>query len=264
MNKFNLPEYPFRLPNAKVVTSQTNVFQFYRGDFFSLFITAPGPVSDHDRFKKDHEKEDRVVRLLYQHKEFVFEFCFAPEDLFDFELPEGCVHLNDLIPCWSPGMEHALFAFFSTTLKGRLADRYIYARVVDLLFELVKEVKRVQSIPVVSERSVEIAKKGKEIIVQDFSIYHTIGELARQLRISKTELQRAFKSVYGISIGQFSREERLKAAHHILESSDVLLSVIALECGYNDPGNFSVAFKKFFGYPPGKVKIKSQIDDSIS
>ncbi|MDE3234733.1 MAG: helix-turn-helix transcriptional regulator [Bacteroidota bacterium] len=80
-----------------------------------------------------------------------------------------------------------------------------------------------------------------------------ISELARKVNISSTKLKRDFKMVYGIPITQYFQKQRMQVAKEILQSNRFSIKKIAQELGYINQHNFSIAFKKEFGFLPSEL-----------
>jgi transcriptional regulator GlxA family with amidase domain len=106
---------------------------------------------------------------------------------------------------------------------------------------------------IIPDHHLKKAQAAEQIIRADFEKWHSVEELAKLVGLKEAQLQAAFKAVYGLTVGVYSREMRLKHAHSILEKNDYPLRVVCEMVGYPDPGNFSYAFKKLFGYRPGEV-----------
>lgn len=251
----------YLLAEAKPVKNEQNLFQYYKGDFFTLFLTQPANGILHDQLKEKYLDPSHPVHLRYT-DEFIFEIFFDRASIFEYEpicpVITTADELNTLIPFWSLGMEQAIKAFFNSPLKGLLVGRFMYARVVDLLIQLVHHIKAIHERPEVDEITIKHAEKAKQIITADLSIYDTVEQIARKVGISEMDLQLAFKQRFGMTVGKFSKDERMKFAHSMLESTDDILLSVALSVGYNDPGNFSVAFKNYYGYSPGLIQRKKK------
>jgi AraC-like DNA-binding protein len=77
-----------------------------------------------------------------------------------------------------------------------------------------------------------------------------IAALARQSHISVATLQRRFRSLFGISPGEFLSQLRISRACRQLRSSSLNITQIALECGYESAAAFSRAFRRQMGTTP--------------
>ncbi|MDN3616616.1 helix-turn-helix domain-containing protein [Vibrio gallaecicus] len=75
-------------------------------------------------------------------------------------------------------------------------------------------------------------------------------ELAKYAAMSESNLQRKFKAALGCSVRSYIRRRRLDIARQHLERGVASVTEAAYNAGYRHPSNFTIAFKKTFGYPP--------------
>ena len=78
----------------------------------------------------------------------------------------------------------------------------------------------------------------------------TIAALARDVGMNEAKLMRAFKHVFGRTIFDFTLQLRMERAKKLLEVSELSVTDIALEVGYEYSSNFTTAFKRHFGITP--------------
>ena len=83
---------------------------------------------------------------------------------------------------------------------------------------------------------------------QEFGIDNMVDDL----NMSRSSLFRKIKSLTGLSISAFIRSVRLKRAAHLILTSDLNLSQISYEVGFNDYKYFKTSFKKQFKCLPSK------------
>ncbi|MCK0151181.1 GlxA family transcriptional regulator [Marivita sp. S6314] len=87
-----------------------------------------------------------------------------------------------------------------------------------------------------------------------------LDHLADALNTSPRTLTRRCQSALGMTPGQLCRHIRLSAARHLVESSTLSISEIAVRCGYEDPTALTRAFRTRFGAAPrafrGETAIK--------
>jgi len=74
--------------------------------------------------------------------------------------------------------------------------------------------------------------------------------LANYFRISRTSLHRKLKSVAGLSSGDLIRNIRLAKAAEELVSTEMTISEISFQNGFNSPSYFSLCFTNYFGKSP--------------
>ena len=75
-------------------------------------------------------------------------------------------------------------------------------------------------------------------------------QLAQELGMSVSTLQRLFKAAYGMSVMSFQRTERLNAVRALLMEGRLTVGEAGYRAGYSTVSNFSSAFQRTFGYPP--------------
>lgn len=82
----------------------------------------------------------------------------------------------------------------------------------------------------------------------------TSNELAANFGLSARQLNSEFVSEYGKSVFAFTTDLRLEQAHTALQETSTPMKAIAAHLGYSHVNHFITAFKRKFGYSPGKVR----------
>jgi signal transduction histidine kinase/ligand-binding sensor domain-containing protein/DNA-binding response OmpR family regulator len=77
-----------------------------------------------------------------------------------------------------------------------------------------------------------------------------IDSFCRNIGVSPSQLYRKIKSITGLSPNEFIRTYRLKKAAVLIRESNLNISEIAYQVGFNDALYFSKCFKKQFGTTP--------------
>lgn len=80
-----------------------------------------------------------------------------------------------------------------------------------------------------------------------------IEAIAKQVNMSESKLKVVFKGVYGQSIYQYFKEKQMVLALQLLKNPDVQIKNIAASLGYENPGKFTAAFKKYHNFLPSEV-----------
>lgn len=86
---------------------------------------------------------------------------------------------------------------------------------------------------------------------------YNLDRFVRDMRYSKTLVNRKMHDLTGQPIGRFMKNYRLNVAKKMIQEStgDINVSEIAYAVGFNDPKYFTKCFKEFFGYlPSSKLK----------
>lgn len=79
----------------------------------------------------------------------------------------------------------------------------------------------------------------------------TANEFAGNVNMSRMQLHRKLKALFGISATEFIRIERLKVAAELLKKENLTISEIAYAVGFNDVSYFNKSFKKMYNSTPG-------------
>jgi AraC family transcriptional regulator len=76
------------------------------------------------------------------------------------------------------------------------------------------------------------------------------GEIAARAKLSAAYLCRAFRRRFGCTMGEYLRQVRARNAAHLIASTDVALSEIAVRCGFADQSHLTRVFKAHLAMTP--------------
>ncbi|WP_290580114.1 helix-turn-helix transcriptional regulator [Ketobacter sp.] len=93
--------------------------------------------------------------------------------------------------------------------------------------------------------------KARHYIEQHWQNCLSLNDIARQVGLSVSTLQRQFKATYGQTVVHFIRSQRLRHARTALEQQRISIGEAAFLAGYRHPSNFVTAYKREFGITPG-------------
>lgn len=82
----------------------------------------------------------------------------------------------------------------------------------------------------------------------------TLRSLAHEVGTNVFKLKKGFKLMYGVTVFEFLREERMQKARKLLRETQMPIYKIASIVGYYNPANFATTFKKRFGYSPRRFR----------
>lgn len=77
-----------------------------------------------------------------------------------------------------------------------------------------------------------------------------LDHIAKNIGYSKFHLNRIFTAYTGITIYKYLQNRRLTVAAEKLVRSNMPITQIAYEAGYDTQQSFSFAFKQIYSYPP--------------
>jgi AraC-like DNA-binding protein len=126
--------------------------------------------------------------------------------------------------------------------------------------ELVSEAFRVLSeddrtaIDPLNERERRVLKLSLDYIHANFNETLSIEALSRNVGMAANQIQRLFKQVYGKTVFEYIRSERLSLAHDELRYKGMSIAEAAYVAGYSNTANFSTAFKRQYGITPKQAQ----------
>lgn len=89
-----------------------------------------------------------------------------------------------------------------------------------------------------------------EYVVANYRRPLTVGDLARRAGLSPSQLQREFRRLFGMTVGDYVLRLRLLMARRRLRATTDAVGRIAADCGFYDQAHFTRAFKKHTGQTP--------------
>lgn len=87
----------------------------------------------------------------------------------------------------------------------------------------------------------------------------TIRSLSTKAKMNRNKLHFGFKQQFGVSIHEYQTELRMQAALNLLRTTDLPIGEIAERTGYQEPTNFTAAFKKHFASLPRDIRRSDQV-----
>lgn len=141
---------------------------------------------------------------------------------------------------------HAVFANESIRERNQNAERSVMdmMRFVDVFYEnyLVLE-KRLQT-------PVTIASSVKQYIEKHFRENISREEIAAAVYITPNYLSKLFRNETGMTLREYINLCRIREAKHLLSHTELSISDIAMEIGFENMSYFSTVFKKMCGISP--------------
>lgn len=85
----------------------------------------------------------------------------------------------------------------------------------------------------------------------------SVEELAQKARYSPSHFRKLFVKFTNVSPKIYILNKRIDAAKKLLTESNLPVNIIANNCGYYDPLQFSAIFKKHTGFSPTSYRMKN-------
>ena len=145
--------------------------------------------------------------------------------------------------------------------KNRMTTVKNQEDVEKFVFDIIKETINFREM-VSSRKSVKLINRAINVIEQEYgSRDFNLGYIANKLAVNKSYLSRLFLQEMGKTFTDYLVEFRLKKGEELLKSTDMTVTAISLEIGYNDPHYFSYVYKKDRGYTPRDYRLKMREAD---
>lgn len=148
-------------------------------------------------------------------------------------------------------------------LAAHLIEKHIdRGRAVKALRIMIEEQplpsRTLQPEEVLSVRSSDsIVHKALLLIEQELQTNSSVTDLCAKLHIGRRQLERRFKNDVGLSPGEYRQQLRLARAKWLLQTTDLEITTIAVECGYQDGAHFSRLVRRAFGVSPSELRMSS-------
>jgi AraC-like DNA-binding protein len=147
-----------------------------------------------------------------------------------------------------------LHGAIGTSWTGAARRLFCQARMLNYLGALIDEVMPPEMRPKKSGVHKDRSRQVHDYLQSKTGRLVTLDELAQQFGCSSKRLNDEFSSEYGQSLYTFITSQRMQEAHAALQQTDVPIKKLAEQLGYAHVSNFSIAFKRRFGYPPGSLR----------
>lgn len=106
------------------------------------------------------------------------------------------------------------------------------------------------TVSICSRTDRERLQNARDILLERLDAPPTLHELSRMIQMNDCKMKRLFKQIYGQTVYQFIRTQRLEQAYELLARGDCNVSQAAFQVGYTNVSHFSDAFRKQFGILP--------------
>ena len=93
-----------------------------------------------------------------------------------------------------------------------------------------------------------------EYVLEHYRRPISVADLARRAELSASQLQREFRRLFGMSVGDYVLRLRLLMAQRRLRETADAIGQIAADCGFYDQSHFTRAFKAHTGLAPQQYR----------
>ena len=143
-----------------------------------------------------------------------------------------------------------------TNNKGSFHDLLIRSLLDSFLFRATSllQLQEKSNVHEYSARNIEITKKFRQAVQEQFKTIKKPSQYAEQLNFSLSYLNDTVKAVTGFSLTYFIRQEVVSEAQRLLHYSEFSIKEIAYQLGYDDVKYFIRLFGKGTGKSPTEFR----------
>jgi transcriptional regulator GlxA family with amidase domain len=156
------------------------------------------------------------------------------------------------IPTTVP-LRRAALRMFSNPFAGKLREVYLEGLALQLFaLQSAAAGGEAKSRPgrVLSAAERKAVSRAHARLLADLANPPTVAELAADAAMSERRLNAGFKALFGATVFETLRNERLEHARLVLETEALPLKLVAERVGYRHVSNFVNAFAARYGSPP--------------
>jgi AraC family transcriptional regulator len=101
-------------------------------------------------------------------------------------------------------------------------------------------------------------RTAREYLEANFLRPLSLAEIAGAAGVHRVHLSREFRRYFSTTVGEFLRRKRIEHACHMVSTTNVPLSEIAMTCGFSDQSHFSATFRRQVGLTPARFRQMAQ------
>lgn len=154
-------------------------------------------------------------------------------------------------------MNECIESMFNSDRTGIFCMLHTESSIIQLLLLQLEQMANHDCRVFCSLRQSEIDKiyHARKIITRNLSSWFSISEIAYQVGTNECTLKKGFKEVFGTPIFEFTQQYKMREASRLLSGSEHSIAYVAEKLGYKNATHFSAAFKRKFGFSPGKARF---------
>ena len=101
-------------------------------------------------------------------------------------------------------------------------------------------------------------RTAREYLESNFLRPLSLAEIAGAAGVHRVHLSREFRRYFSTTVGEFLRRKRVEHACHLVSTTNIPLSEIAMTCGFSDQSHFSATFRRQIGLTPARFRQMAQ------
>ncbi|MBD2703918.1 helix-turn-helix transcriptional regulator [Spirosoma sp. BT702] len=163
---------------------------------------------------------------------------------------------NRTFPLTQP-QKDVLMAMYDCQLTGQLQKLFIEGKLLELLTLQIGQFQDEQPVrqDLLKREDLEKFHTIRDELAQNLDNPPSLKELTILVGMNRTKLMSGFKEVFGTTIFSYVADLRMERAKELMLSDTYMkVAEVARLVGFKSPNNFSIAFKKKFGFSPNTFR----------
>jgi AraC-like DNA-binding protein len=109
---------------------------------------------------------------------------------------------------------------------------------------------------------IDLLKHARDLIDSSWYLPLSLDHLSKSAGFSRHHFVRAFRRVFGITPHRYLVRRRIEKAQYLLAYSEMSVTDICYEVGFQSLGSFSTQFRRYTGYSPinHRLRMKEKRD----
>lgn len=154
----------------------------------------------------------------------------------------------------TPRIQSLAEEMLAPSIDGNLGRLLGDAHATEILARTLSAFVTGDEVDAVTPRDRNLLHRVRDLLESDLSRNWTLAELARSAGVSARSLNTKFRVAFGVTVFEYLKRRRLEFARDTLLQRQLSVSEIAYQVGYDNPANFSTAFRRHFGYVPSALR----------
>jgi AraC-like DNA-binding protein len=157
----------------------------------------------------------------------------------------------------SPEMRSIINSLVNNPYKDGLKKMFLEIKAFELLILQFLQFGDQDKTTLLTKKEKQVASEVRMLLEGDLFHPWTLDELAQKTGSNIQTVKKSFKGLFNINVFNFYQQLRMNYSRHLLLDLDLTVAEVSDMLGYSHQNHFSIAFKKYFGFPPSELKAKS-------
>ena len=159
----------------------------------------------------------------------------------------------------TPAFRTALFDIINCPFCGAIRRLFLESKCMELICYQLAQIgaghPQAKPCKPFSNNEIDRIHHARDLLIADLQNPPSVDKLSKMVGTNDYTLRQGFRKVFGTTIFEQLRRQRLAQAKTLLERSHLNVAEVAFQVGYSDLKHFYKAFKKQFHTTPGACRI---------